>query len=157
MSKISELSTDFLYLHEYSEIRRTHKVVMCHGVFDFLHYGHLIYLRSARAKGDYLIVSIAADRFVNKGPNKPIFDQHKRSAMIAAWEIVDKVLITETDGPFDHIKILKPHVYEKGPDYSDATAPEADLVRQCGGEMVYTTNVKDISSTNIVNRLKEML
>lgn len=155
MNKVCELSKDFLFLHEYREIRRQSLVVMCHGCFDVLHYGHLIHLHSARAKGDYLIVSLAGDGFIDKGPGKPVFDQYKRAAMLAAFSIVDKVVITETLGPFEHIKVFRPHIYEKGPDYNDATAPEAELVRQCGGEIVYTANTKDISSSDITTCLKE--
>lgn len=155
MNKVCKLSTDFLFLHEYREIRKRKLVVMCHGCFDVLHYGHLIHLNSARAKGDYLIVSLAGDAFVNKGTGKPVFDQYKRAAMLAAFSIIDRVVITETLGPFEHIKALRPHFYEKGPDYDDATAPEADLVRQCGGEIVFTENSKDVSSSDILKCLKE--
>ena len=114
MNKVCKLSTDFLFLHEYREIRKRKLVVMCHGCFDVLHYGHLIHLNSARAKGDYLIVSLAGDAFVNKGTGKPVFDQYKRAAMLAAFSIIDRVVITETLGPFEHIKALRPHFYRRG-------------------------------------------
>ena len=45
-----------------------------HGVFDLLHFGHLEHFKEAK-KGDILIVSITPDRFVNKGPGRPAFNE----------------------------------------------------------------------------------
>ena len=36
------------------------KTVLCHGVFDLLHFGHTEHLRKARLFGDYMIVSVVA-------------------------------------------------------------------------------------------------
>ena len=43
-------------------------VVLCHGTFDLMHTGHIRYLQSAKRKGDILIVTVTADKFVNKVP-----------------------------------------------------------------------------------------
>ena len=48
-------------------------IVLCHGVFDLLHMGHVRHFQEARAMGDLLIVSITADAFVNKGPENRYF------------------------------------------------------------------------------------
>ena len=54
------------------------KIVLCHGVFDLLHTGHLNYFESAKKLGEILIVSITSDKFVNKGPGRPYFDEKKK-------------------------------------------------------------------------------
>ena len=54
------------------------KVVLCHGVFDLLHIGHIKHLKKARELGDKLVVTITSDRYVNKGPNRPVFNQNLR-------------------------------------------------------------------------------
>ncbi|MBT6911667.1 MAG: adenylyltransferase/cytidyltransferase family protein, partial [Rhodospirillaceae bacterium] len=51
------------------------EVVLAHGVFDLLHMGHVRHLEAARAEGDLLIVTLTADRYVNKGPGRPIFPE----------------------------------------------------------------------------------
>ena len=43
-------------------------VVQAHGTFDLLHLGHVRHLEAAKALGDVLVVTLTADRFVNKGP-----------------------------------------------------------------------------------------
>ena len=54
------------------------KIVLCHGVFDLLHIGHLNYFRSAKKLGHLLVVSITGDQFVNKGPGRPAFSISNR-------------------------------------------------------------------------------
>ena len=59
-----------------SEVREKHAksvIVHCHGVFDVLHAGHLSYFQSAKKNGDLLVVTLTADKFVNKGPNRPYY------------------------------------------------------------------------------------
>jgi cytidyltransferase-like protein len=48
------------------------KVVFANGVFDPFHVGHLYYLEEARKQGDHLIVGVASDRHVQKGPGRPL-------------------------------------------------------------------------------------
>ena len=38
------------------------KLVMCHGVFDVVHPGHIRHLAYAKSKADLLLVSITCDR-----------------------------------------------------------------------------------------------
>ena len=60
------------------------RVVLCHGVFDLLHPGHIRHLEAARRHGDLLVVTITPDRFVNKGPGRPVFNQRLRAESVAA-------------------------------------------------------------------------
>ena len=66
-----------LDLKELSKIlavkHKNKKTVLCHGVFDVIHIGHIEHFQQAKKKGDVLIVSITADKFVNKGPGRPAF------------------------------------------------------------------------------------
>ena len=68
-------------------------VVQAHGAFDLLHLGHVRHLEAARRLGDVLFVTVTADRFVNKGPGRPVFNEALRAEMLAALEYVDWVAI----------------------------------------------------------------
>ena len=59
--------------------KKQKKIVLCHGVFDLLHIGHIKHFKEAKTLGDIVIVSITSDKFVNKGPNRPIFNQNLRA------------------------------------------------------------------------------
>ena len=54
------------------------KIVLVHGVFDLLHIGHIKYFKKAKSYGDILIVSVTSNDYVNKGPNRPYFDEKLR-------------------------------------------------------------------------------
>ena len=62
-----------------SSLKRHDKtIVLCHGVFDLLHIGHIRYLEQARRMGDILIVTLTPDEFVDKGPGcLPQSRQHR--------------------------------------------------------------------------------
>ena len=51
------------------------KFSLVHGVFDLLHIGHIRHFEEAKKFSDLLVVSITADKYVNKGPSKPVFKQ----------------------------------------------------------------------------------
>ena len=56
-----------------AERAKGRKVVLAHGVFDILHVGHKRHLDIGKRHGDLLIVTLTTDRFVNKGPDRPVF------------------------------------------------------------------------------------
>ena len=59
-----------------SEKKKGKKIVHCHGVFDLLHVGHIKHFKSAKKNGDFLLVTITSDQYVNKGPGRPAFNQN---------------------------------------------------------------------------------
>ena len=144
-----------------SKLREQHQgkvIVHCHGVYDLLHYGHLLHLESAKKFGDVLVVSITEDCFVNKGPNRPYNSSQKRSTMLAALSIVDYVYINDAPTAIPVIEQLKPHFYVKGPDYRDQNQDltgeiynEEQAVKQWGGELVFTKDEQH-SSTTLLNQ-----
>ncbi|WP_447968297.1 PfkB family carbohydrate kinase [Nitrospira sp. M1] len=133
-------------------------IVHCHGVFDLLHVGHIRHLEEAKALGDVLVVTVTPDRYVNKGPHRPAFQEDLRVEGIAALDAVDYVAVNRWDTAENAIKSLKPDVYVKGPDYSqgrpDLTgglAREEAAVESVGGRLE-TTNDVQFSSTSLLNR-----
>ena len=69
------------------------KIVLCHGVFDLLHIGHIKHFEEAKSFGDVLIVTITPDEFVKKGPNRPAFTTSLRLEALASLESVDYVIV----------------------------------------------------------------
>ncbi len=133
------------------------KIILCHGVFDLLHIGHIKYFEEAKSMGDTLIVTLTPDQFVNKGKNRPIFQEKYRAESIAALDCVDFVAINQWDTAIETIKLIKPDCYVKGPDYKDVKNDvtgniklEANAVVSCGGEIVYTSGIT-FSSSSLIN------
>ncbi|KAF0225606.1 MAG: ADP-heptose [Rhodospirillaceae bacterium] len=134
------------------------KVVLCHGVFDLLHMGHVRHLEGARREGDMLIVTTTGDGFVNKGPGRPIFPEHMRAEMLAALSYVDWVGINQASSAEVVLNTVRPDIYVKGSDYEnpedDVTGKiqsERDAVEAHGGRLVFTKDIT-FSSSNLINK-----
>ena len=83
------------------------KIVLAHGTFDFFHYGHFLHLKKAKSFGDILVVSLTADKFVNKGPGRPFYQQKIRSDYLASLKFVDYIIIANFKTGIEVIKKLK--------------------------------------------------
>jgi rfaE bifunctional protein nucleotidyltransferase chain/domain len=154
-SKIRDLSELAAHL---AGVRAGRRVVQCHGVFDLLHVGHVRHFQEAKKQGDLLVVTVTPDRFVNKGPHRPVFPEGLRAEMIAALDCVDFVAINQWPSAVEAIGLIKPDLYAKGADYRDAAADhtggiarERAAVEAAGGRLVFTDEIT-FSSSTLLNR-----
>ena len=73
------------------------KLVLCHGVFDLVHPGHIIHFQEAKKLGDILIVSVTAEKYVRKGPGRPYFNDELRMKFLEAISCIDYVMLSENE------------------------------------------------------------
>jgi rfaE bifunctional protein kinase chain/domain/rfaE bifunctional protein nucleotidyltransferase chain/domain len=144
--------------HELSLHRAGKTVAQCHGVFDLLHIGHIKHLQHAKGFADILVVTITADRFVNKGPGKPYFSEYLRAEALAALSCVDYVVINHHLTAIEAIKAIRPDCYVKGIEYQDSAADitgkiseEEETVKSVGGRLHFTKDIV-FSSSTLLNR-----
>lgn len=133
------------------------KTALVHGVFDILHVGHKRYFEEAKAHADLLIVSITTDKFVNKGPTRPIFNQNLRAELLASFEVIDYVILSDNETAVNLINNIKPNFYVKGKDYknlkndiSKNILKEKKAVEKHNGKLLITDDIS-FSSSNIIN------
>jgi rfaE bifunctional protein nucleotidyltransferase chain/domain len=156
ISKINDLDQLRHRLDSYrSEGKR---IVLCHGVFDLLHIGHIRYFEQARRFGDILVVTITPDRHVDKGPGRPAFTETLRAEAIASLSCVDHVAINEWATAEETLRLLKPDFYIKGSEFkntaSDMTgkiAREEAVVREIGATLAFADDIV-FSSSHLINR-----
>lgn len=132
-------------------------VVLCHGVFDLVHPGHIIHFENAKQMGDILAVSITAAKYVRKGPGRPYFNDEMRLKFLSAISCIDYVMLSEGYTVDDIIEAAEPDLYVKGQEYAKAEdditgmiREEIKLVREHGGDIAYTTG-EVFSSTKLIN------
>jgi rfaE bifunctional protein kinase chain/domain len=135
---------------------RERRVIMCHGVFDVVHPGHVRHLLYAKSKADILVASITADRHITKGVNRPHVPQDLRAVNLAAFEMVDYVIIDTFETPLDNIKVIRPDFFAKGFEYNaqglhPKTAIEAEVVEAYGGSIIFTPGDIVYSSSALIN------
>ncbi len=133
-------------------------IVHCHGVFDLVHPGHIRHLDVASKLGDRLIVTITSDRFVNKGPGRPVFSDHLRAETLAALACVTYVCVNDAPSAVEIIKKISPDVYAKGDDYADQDSDITGMIKEeksmveAGGGRIHFTNEMSMSSSELLNR-----
>ena len=55
-------------LNNFSKIIKSQgqRIVLCHGAYDLIHYGHISHFKKAKEFGDILVVTITTDKYINK-------------------------------------------------------------------------------------------
>tara|TARA_Y200000002_G_scaffold160258_1_gene132421 strand:+ start:6866 stop:8380 length:1515 start_codon:yes stop_codon:yes gene_type:complete len=137
--------------------KKNKKIVLCHGVFDLVHLGHIEHFKSAKKFGDYLIVSVTQDKYIKKGPGRPLFNEQQRIEFLKNIKIIDEVILSKSESSIDIINLVKPNFYVKGPDYKDYFKDktkkiilEEKAVKKNGGKIKFTNDFT-YSSSNILN------
>jgi len=138
------------------------KIVLCHGVFDLIHLGHIKYFNAAKKHGDILVASITVDKFVNKGIGRPFFNHNNRAEVLAALDAIDYVTFSEKASSLDIIKEIKPNFYAKGIEYKDIKndstkkiISEVKEIKKNKGKIIYIDE-KVFSSSNIINKSSQI-
>ena len=150
-------SLDMLEAESKQFVKEGKCVVLCHGTFDLIHTGHIRHLQEAKRQGDVLFVTITADKYVNKGPGRPVFSEILRAENLSALSCVDYVGIVHSDSAEEPILKIKPRVYVKGNEYKNAAddltggiTKEKRLVERFNGEICFTNDIT-FSSSNLLN------
>ena len=135
---------------------RAKKVIMCHGVFDVVHPGHVRHLLYCKTKAEVLVASITADRHISKGHHRPHVPQELRALNLAAFEVVDYVVVDRNATPIENISLLQPDFFAKGYEYTSGGLPpktqeEMDTLAAYGGEMIFTPGDIVYSSTRLID------
>ena len=147
---------EFVKIRE--ELKKENKtIVMCHGVYDLLHYGHIEHLQEAKNYGDVLVVSVTSAPYVNKGPDRPYFDDRQRTRFLASIEFVDYVMLSYEPTAITNIRFVQPDIYVKGQEFESGTdgvtgqiADEILEVEKSGGTVRYTQG-EVYSSSKLLN------
>ena len=126
-------------------------------VADLFHYGHMAFLKKARALGDYLLVGIHADDVLGSyKKGKPILTMEERVMSVAGCRYVDEVL---PDAPFiiDRAWIEKHeiHLVVHGDDISEEDLQYFYKIPVEMGIFRTIPYTRGISSSEIMRRVLE--
>ena len=134
------------------------KTILCHGVFDIVHPGHIRHFAHCKQKADILIVSLTKDIFIKKGTYRPMVPQDLRAFNLSSLELVDFVVIDQNKNPENLIKKIKPSFFAKGLEYADLKNPltvkEKNIVESFGGKMIFSPGDYVLSSSKIIRQME---
>lgn len=154
-NKINKKIKDIKFLTKFRKNNLNKKIIICHGVFDIVHPGHVRHLMYAKSKADILIASITSDVHIDKGVYRPHVPENLRALNLAAFEIVDFVIIDKNPEPYEILKKIKPNYFAKGYDYigseNKKTQKEIKILKSYGGEIIFTPGDYVNSSSKLIN------
>ncbi|MBM3568915.1 MAG: ADP-heptose synthase [Alphaproteobacteria bacterium] len=134
---------------------RKKKVIMCHGTFDVVHPGHVRHLLYAKSKADVLVASLTCDAHVMKANMRPYVPEQLRAVNLAAFEMVDYVIIDRNPTPIENLKRIQPDYFSKGYEYVSGglhpkTSQEVEVLESYGGEVIFTPGDVVYSSSKLI-------
>lgn len=143
------------------ELKQQGKVIVqCHGIFDLVHLGHIRHFNLAKKEGDILVVTVTKDKYVKRGPGRPVFNENFRAETLASLAVTDYVCVIDSPSAAECIRKLRPDVYAKGSDYKEEQKgvvnrihEEVEAVKSTGGRVVFTDDITFSSSSLISSYL----
>ena len=133
------------------------KIVFTNGCFDLVHRGHIEVLANTADLGDKLIIGLNSDSSIKelKGENRPIMDEISRAILLASLQFVDAIVFFSEETPYKLIETLIPDVLAKGGDYKVTEIAGNGVVLENGGEVILVPFIDGVSSTKIVEKIKQ--
>jgi rfaE bifunctional protein nucleotidyltransferase chain/domain len=130
-------------------------IVFTNGCFDFLHVGHVRYLKAAKAQGDVLVVGLNSDGSVRqiKGQRRPVVPEDERAEILASLACVDFVTLFDEPDPAMLIRFLMPDVLVKGADWAMDAIVGRDIVETAGGRVVRIPLTEGVSTSGMIEKI----
>lgn len=126
-------------------MHKTNSTVFVSGNFFALHPGHVRLLRFAAESGDQLVVGV-----YDTQPSQDVPPPIERAEALRELGIVDRVVILE-DGLEVFLSQLKPDVVIKGKEFETAINPEATILAEYGGRLLFSSGESTYSGTDLLD------
>lgn len=133
------------------------RIATLNGSFDLLHAGHLHIIYEASKQADVLIVALNSDTSIRayKSKTRPIVPLEYRVEMMTAIAFVDYVTWFDETTPCKILEIIKPNIHINGVEYG-SDCVESEIVKQGGGKIHLVKRVPGLSTTTLINKIKEL-
>lgn len=120
--------------------------------FDLFHAGHIMMLKEAKSKCDYLIVGLQTDPTIDRPEkNKPIQSVVERFIQLESCKYVDEVVVYATEKDLLDILYTYPiNIRVVGEEYRDKDFTGKDLEHI---EMYYNSRKHSFSTTELRKRV----
>lgn len=137
-------------------------VVLAGGAFDILHPGHVIFLKKAKEKGDFLFIILENDKSLEekKGKKRPINNQGERALVLSAIEFVDYIILLPNkflDKDYDHLALsIKPAIIATTKDDPERIHKERQAKLTNARVVDVTDRILSHSTTKLIKYLEQL-
>ena len=148
--------TNFLH----TDFVKPMRVIVISGYFNPIHSGHIDYIRSAKQRGDVLVVIVNNDNQVELKGSTPFQNENERFKIVNNIKGVDRtVLSIDEDATVCESLRMVYKTYEddplfhqmfffKGGDRKEGGVPEDILTEELGIEMLYNIGGEKVQSSS---------
>lgn len=128
------------------------RLVLCAGVFDLLHVGHLRHLEQALKMGDELAVGVTKDAYVGKN-GRPIIPENERLELVRSIRDVNDARLVRDS--IEALEMWEPEVFVKGHDYRRKGLLDSEI-EYCKEHniVIMFTKENPQTTTKIIERIK---
>lgn len=154
VNQATQTATIQKYHKQTIQIPNNKNIVLVGGCFDILHFGHIEFLKNAKAAGDYLIVALEPDESISNYKHRtPTHNQKERADILSALRFVDHVvLLPVLKGFVDYnqlVENIKPQVIAITADDPQITNKQKQANSVKAIVKIVTPRISDFSSTKI--------
>ena len=127
---------------------------------DLIHNGHLNILSKASTFGD-VTVGVLTDRAITSYKRLPHMTYEQRAEIVSSLKYVNNVISQNTLDYSDNLRRLKPDFVVHGDDWKEGVQYETrqsviDVLSEWGGKLVEFPYTEGISSTQLINTIREI-
>lgn len=124
--------------------------------FDLFHAGHIMMLKEAKTKCDYLIVGLQTDPTIDrpKDKNKPVQSVFERYEQLKACRYIDEILVYETEADLVNILLSYPiNVRILGEEYEHRDFTGRNECFEKGIDLYFNQRRHNFSSSELRQRV----
>ena len=129
-------------------------MVLCHGLFNIIHPGHIRYLNYAHQQAKKLVVSVQGDDHFLNSEQKLQFTEAERADGVASIQTVDNVIMLGKGSLKEIIHLLNPTVLVLGKEFEDEQDLEVNeavhLLKKQGGQILYHAGETHYASADLL-------
>ena len=109
------------------------------------------YLEAAAKMGE-VVVGVTRNAHVNKGPNRPYYDEKDRLELIKGIRYVKDAILV--DSSFEALTIVQPDIFVKGMEYKGRMLPEDLEFCKANDVEIRFTNTEEVRPSDRLQRSK---
>jgi len=127
------------------------------GVFDLLHAGHVMMLREAKSKCDYLIVGLKSEIPPDSNYNRPVQTLVERFIQLDGCRFVDEIIPFESEEELiDLLQSLNINIRIIGSEYKSRDFTGKDYCLDSGIEIYYNKRANRFSCERLRSTIVEV-
>lgn len=125
------------------------------GAMDLCHAGHILMLKEAKEKCDYLVVGLQNDPSMDRSyKKKPIMSLKERKTILKAIKYVDEIHVYQTEADLlNLIRKVKPDVRIMGADWKGKNWTGQELTKELGQKIYFNSRDHKYSTTELRERI----